>query len=81
MQIQETLTKEEMSVVGESLYYYMNNIKKEKELKEQEGNLTDRDKRIYELKYKQLEDVWRKVMKGWVASLTGMMVQPVMTKE
>ena len=70
-----------MSVVGESLYYYMNNIKKEKEMKEQEGNLTDRDKRIYELKYKQLEDVWRKVMKGWVASLTGMMVQPVMTND
>jgi hypothetical protein len=81
MQIQQTLTKEEMSVVGESLYYYMNNIKKEKELKEQEGNLTDRDKRIYELKYKQLEDVWRKVMKGWVASLTGMMVQPVMIND
>ena len=81
MRIQETLTKEEMSVVGESLYYYMNNIKKEKELKEQEGNLTDRDKRIYELKYKQLEDVWRKVMKGWAASLTGMMIQPVMTND
>jgi hypothetical protein len=81
MQIQQTLTKEEMSVVGESLYYYMNNIKKEKELKEQEGNLTDRDKRIYEFKYKQLEDVWRKVMKGWVASLTGMMVQPVMIND
>ena len=81
MRVQETLTKEEMSVVGESLYYYMNNIKKEKEMKEQEGNLTDRDKRIYELKYKQLEDVWRKVMKGWVASLTGMMVQPVMTND
>ena len=81
MRVQETLTKEEMSVVGESLYYYMNNIKKEQEMKEQEGNLTDRDKRIYELKYKQLEDVWRKVMKGWVASLTGMMVQPVMTND
>ena len=81
MRIQETLTKEEMSVVGESLYYYMNNIKKEKELKEQEGNLTDKEQRIYELKYKQLEDVWRKVMKGWAASLTGMMIQPVMTND
>ena len=81
MRIQETLTKEEMSIVGESLYFHMNELKRIKEMKEKEGTFTDREQRIYELKYKQIEDVWRKVMKGWVASLTGMMIQPVMTKE
>jgi hypothetical protein len=59
----------------------MNELKRLKEMKEKEGTFDDRDRRIYELKYKQLEDVWIKVMKGWAASLTGMMLQPVMTKE
>jgi len=81
MRMQETLTKEEMSIVGESLYFHMNELKRIKEMKEKEGTLTDREQRIYELKYKQLETVWTKVLKGWVALLTGMLVQPVMTNE
>jgi hypothetical protein len=81
MRLQQVLSKEEMSVVGESLYFHMNTLERMKKEQEQQGTLDEKQQRIYELKYKQIEDVWKKVMKGWVASLTGMIVQPVMTED
>jgi hypothetical protein len=81
MKLQQVLTKEEMSVVGESLYHYMKSLENLKKEKEEQGSFDAKEQRIHELKYKQIEDVWKKVMKGWVASLTGMIVQPVMTEE
>ena len=81
MRLQQVLSKEEMSVVGESLYYYMKSLERIKKEQEDQGSFGEKEQRIHELKYKQIEDVWKKVMKGWVASLTGIMVQPVMTED
>ena len=81
MKLQQVLSKEEMSVVGESLYYHMKSLENIKKDKEEQGSFDEKEQRIHELKYKQIEDVWKKVMKGWAASLTGIMVQPVMTED
>ena len=81
MKLQQVLSKEEMSVVGESLYYHMKSLERMKKEQEDQGSFHEKEQRTYELKYKQIEDVWKKVMKGWVASLTGIMVQPVMTED
>lgn len=81
MKLQQVLSKEEMSVVGESLYYYMKSLERMKKEQEDQGSFGEKEQRIHEIKYKQIEDVWKKVMKGWVASLTGIMVQPVMTED
>ena len=81
MRLQQVLSKEEMSIVGESLYFQMNALERMKREQEEQGTFDAKQQRIHELKYKQIEDVWKKVMKGWVASLTGIMVQPVMTED
>jgi hypothetical protein len=81
MKLQQVLSKEEMSVVGESLYHHMKSLERMKKEQEDQGSFHEKEQRTYELKYKQIEDVWKKVMKGWVASLTGIMVQPVMTED
>lgn len=81
MRLQQVLSKEEMSVIGESLYFHMNTLERMKKEQKQQGTFDEKQQRIHELKYKQIEDVWKKVMKGWVASLTGIMVQPVMTED
>lgn len=81
MRLQQVLSKEEMSIVGESLYFQMNALERMKKEQEDQGTFDAKQQRIHELKYKQIEDVWKKVMKGWAASLTGIMVQPVMTED
>jgi hypothetical protein len=81
MKLQQVLSKEEMLVVGESLYHHMKSLERMKKEQEDRGSFGEKEQRTHELKYKQIEDVWKKVMKGWVASLTGIMVQPVMTKD
>ena len=81
MKLQQVLSKEEMLVVGESLYCHMKSLERMKKEQEDQGSFGEKEQRTHELKYKQIEDVWKKVMKGWVASLTGMIVQPVMTEE
>ena len=81
MRLQQVLSKEEMSIVGESLYFQMNALERMKKEQQEQGTFDAKQQRIHELKYKQIEDVWKKVMKGWVASLTGIMVQPVMTED
>lgn len=81
MRLQQFLSKEEMSIVGESLYFQMNALERMKKEQQEQGTFDAKQQRIHELKYKQIEDVWKKVMKGWAASLTGIMVQPVMTED
>jgi len=81
MRLQQVLSKEEMSIVGESLYFQMNALERMKREQQEQGTFDAKQQRIHELKYKQIEDVWKKVMKGWAASLTGIMVQPVMTED
>ena len=81
MRLQQVLSKEEMSIVGESLYFQMNALERMKKEQQEQGTFDAKQQRIHELKYKQIEDVWKKVMKGWAASLTGIMVQPVMTED
>ena len=81
MRLQQVLSKEEMSIVGESLYFQMNALERMKKEQQEQGTFDAKQQRIYELKYKQIEDVWKKVMKGWTASLTGMILQPVMTED
>ena len=71
---QKFLTKEEMNLVNECVFRCMN------ECKRQLDSIDKKDPLEYakvESKFKQLEAVWQKTMKGWVFSLTGIMVQPV----
>ena len=71
---QKFLTQEEMTLVNECVYRCMNECKRQMESVDQ-SDLIEIAK--YEGKFKQLETLWQKVMKGWAFSLTGMMVQPV----
>jgi len=71
---QKVLTKEEMNLVNECVYRCMNECKRLMESVDQ-NDLIEVAK--HEGKFKQLEALWQKVMKGWAFSLTGIMVQPV----
>lgn len=75
--LQNFLSSEEMSVAGECIFICMDQLKKEREERKSKGDFNEKDERIYELKYNQMNNVWRKIMKGYVANLTGMMIQPV----
>jgi hypothetical protein len=71
---QKVLTQEEMNLVNECVYRCLSDCRRQLDS-------VDRNDPIeyakVEQKFKQIEALWQKVMKGWAFSLTGMMVQPV----
>ena len=75
--LQNVLSADEMSVAGECIFICMDQLKKERESRKANGDFTEKDEKIYEAKFNQMENVWRKIIKGYAAQLTGMIVQPV----
>lgn len=71
---QNFLTHEEMTLVNECVYRCMNDCKNQRDSTDK-NDIIEYQK--IDQKFKQLEALWQKVMKGWAFSLTGMMVQPV----
>jgi len=71
---QKFLTKEEMNLVNECVYRCMSDCQRQRDSIDK-SDIIEYEKQNQ--KFKQLEQLWQKVMKGWVFSLTGQMVQPV----
>ena len=71
---QNLLTHEEMTLVNECVYRCMNDCQLQRDSIDK-NDIIEYQK--IDQKFKQLEELWQKVMKGWAFSLTGMMIQPV----
>lgn len=71
---QNLLTHEEMTLVNECVYRCMNDCQLQRDSTDK-NDIIEYQK--IDQKFKQLEELWQKVMKGWAFSLTGMMIQPV----
>ena len=71
---QKFLTQEEMTLVNECVYRCMNDCQRQRDSIDKNDFI---EYQKIDQKFKQLEALWQKVMKGWAFSLTGMMVQPV----
>lgn len=71
---QKFLTQEEMTLVNECVYRCMNDCQRQRDSIDK-NDVIEYEK--FNQKFKQLEALWQKVMKGWAFSLTGIMLQPV----